>query len=316
MKRGAGLHATAAISGAIALAMATPLAGEQPAKQLAPSEQQYLDAARAYLESESNAITADQNRLQRNAVVLDEEQIRQQRSAIDARIVRYREYQQQTQSWLDSITGRTPTAAAVPAPIQGPAPSQSAPVTGAAVVDGNNLTSFNTADGNFILRAYREWVKLFPGRQRSPVNYSEVSRSRDRVVIATANEQGYRMTIDIPQRQFRLSSQTSGTPITAMGSEVTGINLVRADYAGGRIYMRSRGNWVERSQGKVVGRFQEIERTGDSVTISDSNRGLFLVLRLNDRTINLGRNGSPDTQVLYPMSSASATYVEPQATID
>ena len=106
-------------------------------------------------------------------------------------------------------------------------------------------------------------------------------------------------------------------PITGLGSDVTGINLVRADYTGGSVYMRARGKWIERSsQGKIVGRFQEIARTADSVTISDSSRGLFLVLRLSDRTINFGRNGSPDTQMLYPISGTSATYVEPQGTID
>jgi hypothetical protein len=223
--------------------------------------------------------------------------------------------QKQAQAWLDSIVNK-PAAAAPPGQSVRltikPTPAESA----APMVNGKELTAFTAAGKTYVLRAYKEWVLAGSGPDGKPVVFDEVGRSINWVLIRRVGENSPNWVIDLVKREFRNGGDRSATPIVSALTDVTGINLIRVTYQGGRIAMLSKGNWVEVSRGKIVGRFTEIDRNSNSVTIADFQRGLYLVLRLVDRSIHIGTNGSEATRPLYAMTSVSATFEEPRAVID
>lgn len=304
---------------AMVLALSAPpllaQSSQQPTVVLTPAEQAHLDGMKAQLEAEQNKIGADYNALLRDQAVLTPEELKRRQDGIQARMLQLQASQKQAQAWLDSIVNK-PAAAAPPGQSVRltikPTPAESA----APMVNGKELTAFTAAGKTYVLRAYKEWVLAGSGPDGKPVVFDEVGRSINWVLIRRVGENSPNWVIDLVKREFRNGGDRSATPIVSALTDVTGINLIRVTYQGGRIAMLSKGNWVEVSRGKIVGRFTEIDRNSNSVTIADFQRGLYLVLRLVDRSIHIGTNGSEATRPLYAMTSVSATFEEPRAVID
>jgi hypothetical protein len=299
--------------------LAPPLSaqsGQQPANVLTPAEQAHLNGMRAQLEAEQNKIRADQDKLLREQAALTADELRRRQDGIQARMLQLQASQKQAQAWLDSIlaakASAPPPGQSVRLTIKPPVTEQKAPT-----VSGTDLTYFSTAGRTYVMRAYREWVLVGSGVGGPPLVYDEVGRSPNWVLIRKQGENSPNWVIDIAKQEFRNGLDKSATPITMSGADVNGNNLIRTTYRGGKIYMRSKDNWVEVASGRgVIGNFREIGRNSGSVTIADDKRRIYLELKVADREIRFGYYGTDATNHLAAMTSVSATYEEPRAVID
>jgi hypothetical protein len=319
-----------ALSPQALMAQTTP----SPAATPTPAQQAHIAGMRAQLDAERAKIDAEIAQLEKDRLAITDQAYKTRTAGIQAMIVQLQASQKQAQAWIDSITPKpaapppgttarltikpstatptvtptpTPTPAVTPPPTVAPKPPS---------VSGKDLTNFMAGGFVYVMRAYREWVRNGLGADGKPVVFNEIARTANYVLLGPKGGAGTNSAVDLVKQEFRNGADNSVLPITMTGAEVTGLNLSRVTYKGGRIFMRDQGAWFEVAGGKVIGRFREIDRTSTSVTIADDARRLYLVLQLNDRSIRFGYYGSETTFVLAPMTSVSATFEEPRAVID
>lgn len=299
------------------LAQATP----QQAVTLTPAQQAHIAGMRAQLDAERKKIDDDIAQLAKDQLALSARNYKARADGIQARIVQLQASQQQAQAWIDSLvakpaaTGPSTAGLTIQNPTSAPtSPPQVSPKPPS--VSGKDLTNFMAGGYVYVLRAYREWVRNGLGVDGKPVVFDEIARATNYVLLSQTGGSGPNSVVDLAKQEFRFAGTNSVMPITMTGADVTGLNLIRVTYKGGRIFMRGKGAWFEVGGGKVIGRFREIDRTSNSVTIADDARRIYLVLQLTDRTIRFAYYGTDATNLLAAMTSVSATYEEPRAVID
>lgn len=106
-----------------------------------------------------------------------------------------------------------------------------------------------------------------------------------------------------------LGFEIPGRSATLVRNQVTGLNVVVAEYRGGRFEALADGEWREVGNNGSVFNFYETARGEMTVMLHDPSRDVYIEINVVDREIRYGEGGG-QFRLLYKITKLIATQVD------
>jgi hypothetical protein len=191
----------------------------------------------------------------------------------------------------------------------------------ATEVTGYGLTWASIEKGVYFAQSGGVWEYFDSERPIGEVNLRETFRTGQYIGM-TDTTTGLRHVIHLGESNVRIQQAPNGAdfrlvPITGVGTEVDGRNVMQVSYLGGMFQQQSPGAWIERQRGRTIARFAVLKRTRDMVQLADDSRKMYIFLSMDSGQILFGNFDRPgQTQNLAPIKSMAAWFQKNGPVVD